>query len=51
MSTAPMPAALLAQLKMIAKARGLTDPDKILAAAEAKRKPKPVLYWANPDKD
>ena len=50
MSESPMPRALLAQLKSLAKSRWLTDPEIIIAAAEAKKQPKPVLWWSNPDK-
>lgn len=46
-----MPVDLLAALKRMAHKLGLTDPEIILAAAEARKRPKPVLYWANPDRD
>lgn len=42
---------LLEALKRMAKARGLTNPEIIIKAAEARKRPKPVLYWANPERD
>lgn len=40
-----MPNALLAALQRLALLKGYTNPNTILAAAEARKRPKPVLYW------